>query len=237
MCPALKLVTASVLGLVVFVPPISATAKKPKDPPAPVSCAAVTGGCWGRRVSSRRSTIVPAAGTNVSYCQVNVLYGTSPNRTSTCVWGCRSVPLDGGTRRRGGRVERPHTRHRRRRLLGQPGRERTGECRLRGLGQRHRAHRRQLRARREHRRHLQPAVHQRFHPQRHEAAGAAVKHIAAHVLRQASRPTTTGTAAPPAAARATCWRRNSAANSTASWPTHRRSIGRAFKRRRCGARS
>jgi hypothetical protein len=98
MRPALKLVTASVLGLVVFVPPISATAKKPNDPPAPVSCAALTGGLLGAPgIKSAESHLVAAAGQNVAYCQVNILYGENPDQNINVRVGLPLNSVDGGT--------------------------------------------------------------------------------------------------------------------------------------------
>ena len=87
------------------------------------------------------------------------------------------------------------------------------------------------------RRHVQPAVHQRLHPQRDEAADPFLEGDREDLLRHQSRPTTTGTAARPADGRATCSRRSSRTNSTASSPMRPRSTGRDSRPRRCGARS
>lgn len=98
MRPALKLLTASVLGIVVFVPPICATAKKPTDPPAPVSCAALTAGLLGAPgIKSAESHLVAAAGQNVAYCQVNILYGENPDQNINVRVGLPLNSVDGGT--------------------------------------------------------------------------------------------------------------------------------------------
>ena len=59
----------------------------------PLLCAqlaGVAGGLVGTPgIKSVDATVVPAVGNNVSYCQVNVLYGTSPEQ-NTCASACRS---------------------------------------------------------------------------------------------------------------------------------------------------
>ena len=47
-------------------------------------------------IKSIGATVVPAAGNNVSYCQVNVLYGTSPQQNINVRVGLPLNPLDGG---------------------------------------------------------------------------------------------------------------------------------------------
>ena len=48
-------------------------------------------------MKSVTSTIVAASGSNVSYCQVNVLYGTNPNQNINIRVGLPLNSLDGGT--------------------------------------------------------------------------------------------------------------------------------------------
>jgi hypothetical protein len=75
---------------------------KPFPPPAhPLTCAelaAAEGGLLGAPgVKTVTSTIIPASGANASYCQVNVLYGTSPEQNINVRVGLPLNSLDGGT--------------------------------------------------------------------------------------------------------------------------------------------
>jgi hypothetical protein len=50
-----------------------------------------------RAIKSATSVIVPAAGQDVSYCQVNLLYGTNPNQNINIVVGLPLSRVDGGS--------------------------------------------------------------------------------------------------------------------------------------------
>lgn len=50
-----------------------------------------------RAIKSASSVIVPAAGPDVAYCQVNLLYGTNPNQNINIVVGLPLSRVDGGT--------------------------------------------------------------------------------------------------------------------------------------------
>jgi hypothetical protein len=73
----------------------------PHRPPQPLMCsqlAAAAGGLAGAPgIKSVTSAIVPAAGNNVSYCQVDVLYGTSAQQNINVRVGLPLGPLDGGS--------------------------------------------------------------------------------------------------------------------------------------------
>jgi len=71
-------------------------------PPVPVHCTELAtdpaNGLLGNpAVKTVSSAIIPAAGANVSYCQVNVLYGTNPNQNINIRVGLPLNSLDGGT--------------------------------------------------------------------------------------------------------------------------------------------
>jgi hypothetical protein len=75
---------------------------KHEDPPAPVRCSELAtnpanGLAGNPTVKSVSSLIVPAAGANVSYCQVNVLYGTNPDQNINIRVGLPLNALDGGS--------------------------------------------------------------------------------------------------------------------------------------------
>ena len=114
----------------------------PPRPPQPLMCSQLAGQAGGLvgtpGIKSVASTIVPAAGQNVAYCQVNMLYGdVGDSRTSTSASACRSTRSTAAP----AACRAPGTAGRRASAAaaaGQPGRQRAGECRLRGLGQRHR---------------------------------------------------------------------------------------------------
>jgi hypothetical protein len=72
------------------------------SPPVPVHCAELAtdpaNGLAGNPiVKSATSTIVAASGPNVSYCQVNVLYGINPNQNINIRVGLPLNSLDGGS--------------------------------------------------------------------------------------------------------------------------------------------
>jgi len=95
---SLRLVTVSLLGSAVFAPAMSA-AKKPAPPtPIPVTCAALAGSLTdGPGIKSAESHLVAAAGANVAYCQVNVLYGENPDQNINVRVGLPLNSVDGGT--------------------------------------------------------------------------------------------------------------------------------------------
>ena len=68
---------------------------------APVPCTALAtdpahGLAGNPTVKSANSAVIPAAGANVSYCQVNILYGTNPNQNINIRVGLPLNSLDGG---------------------------------------------------------------------------------------------------------------------------------------------
>lgn len=98
-------VTVALLG---FTAAISAPAgAKDRDhqrhhPPQPVTCAELAtdpaaGLLGARNVKAVTSAVVPAAGANASYCQVDVLYGTSAAQNINVRVGLPLNALDGGT--------------------------------------------------------------------------------------------------------------------------------------------
>ncbi|HKC43528.1 MAG TPA: tannase/feruloyl esterase family alpha/beta hydrolase [Burkholderiales bacterium] len=92
--------TAFVLGFALA--PASSEAKDRREPPHPVTCADLAtdpaNGLVGNPVvKSVNSTMIPAAGANVAYCQVDLLYGTNPNQNINIRVGLPLNSLDGGT--------------------------------------------------------------------------------------------------------------------------------------------
>lgn len=73
----------------------------PHRPPQPLMCSQLAGAAGGLvgapGIKSVASAIVPAAGANVSFCQVDVLYGTSAQQNINVRVGLPLGPLDGGT--------------------------------------------------------------------------------------------------------------------------------------------
>jgi hypothetical protein len=72
----------------------------PAQPAQPLMCSQLAGDAGGLLgtpgIKSVNATVVPAAGNNLSYCQVNVLYGTSPEQNINVRVGLPLGPLDGG---------------------------------------------------------------------------------------------------------------------------------------------
>jgi hypothetical protein len=84
-----------------FAAPVSAD-NKHHTPPPPVSCTELAtdpanGLAGNPSVKSATSQITPAAGANVAFCQVNILYGTNPNQNINIVVGLPLNARDGGT--------------------------------------------------------------------------------------------------------------------------------------------
>ena len=83
-----------------FAAPASANDKK-DSPPPPVSCAELAtdpanGLAGNPDVKSVNSQIIAAAGANVAYCQVNILFGANPNQNINIRVGLPLNALDGG---------------------------------------------------------------------------------------------------------------------------------------------
>ena len=91
--------TAVLLGAAVLVAPASANDKKQSPP---VSCIELTtdpanGLAGNPDVKSVNSQIIPAAGVNLAYCQVNILFGANPNQNINIRVGLPLNARDGGT--------------------------------------------------------------------------------------------------------------------------------------------
>ena len=97
----LRIAVLSLLGSALICPAVS-TAKPPK-PPAPVPVACTSLAAPGSDllatpgVKSATSVITPAAGQNVAYCQVNILYGGNPDQNINVRVGLPLNSVDGGT--------------------------------------------------------------------------------------------------------------------------------------------
>src|SRR5215831_17576761 len=84
-----------------FAAPVCAD-NKHHTPPPPVSCAELATDpandlAGNPSVKSATSQITPAAGANVAFCQVNILFGTNPNQNINIVVGLPLNARDGGT--------------------------------------------------------------------------------------------------------------------------------------------
>ena len=95
---SLRLVTVSLFGSALFAPAVS-VAKPPLPASAPaVACTALGSGLTGEvGIKSAESHLVAAAGQNVAYCQVNILYGENPDQNITIRVGLPLNSVDGGT--------------------------------------------------------------------------------------------------------------------------------------------
>ncbi|MFI4931145.1 MAG: tannase/feruloyl esterase family alpha/beta hydrolase [Burkholderiales bacterium] len=73
----------------------------PPRPPQPLMCSQLAGDAGGLvgtpGIKSVTAAIVPASGSNVSFCQVDVLYGTSAQQNINVRVGLPLGPLDGGS--------------------------------------------------------------------------------------------------------------------------------------------
>ncbi len=102
---SLQYVSLAIASLLLALLPSAPCAAKDKHvdpPPLPVHCAELAtdpanGLAGNPTVKSATSTIVAASGANVSYCQVNVLYGTNPDQNINIRVGLPLNTLDGGT--------------------------------------------------------------------------------------------------------------------------------------------
>jgi len=93
--------TAVALGVALTASQTPAKDKPPKGS-GPVTCSQLAtdpslGLVGNRDIKSVNSVIIPASGQNKSYCQVNVLYGTSPEQNINIRVGLPLNSLDGGT--------------------------------------------------------------------------------------------------------------------------------------------
>jgi hypothetical protein len=98
----LLLLTAAFAGALASVPTAAHDKQRPPHrPPQPLTCSQLAGNAAGLvgtpGIKSVASAIVPAAGNNVSYCQVDVLYGTSPQQNINVRVGLPLNSLDGGS--------------------------------------------------------------------------------------------------------------------------------------------
>ncbi len=94
--------TAGLAGFALLAPAAYAHDNKHGQPPEPVSCTDLAtdpgNGLLGAPgVKSVNSQITPASGPNVSYCQVNILYGTNPDQNINIRVGLPLNSADGGT--------------------------------------------------------------------------------------------------------------------------------------------
>src|SRR5438034_2939694 len=189
-------------------------------------------------VKSASGVIIPPAGANASYCQVNILYGQNPNQNINIRVGLPLSSLDGGT----GGVQGAWNG----RTQGVGGGGCSGtlavtapvNARYVGSGT-DGGHSGAAN-------NCEPAVNLDGTYNVQYIQDWSRNGIKQQILSRkpslkpittGRRCITTGMAARPAAVRATCSRRSSAMSSMASWPTRRRSTGRGFRRRRCGDRS
>ncbi len=96
----LRIAIVSVFGSALICPVISVS-KPPQPAAAPVGCTALaaTGSALLATpgVKSANSQIIAAAGANVAYCQVNILYGMNPDQNINIRVGLPLNSVDGGT--------------------------------------------------------------------------------------------------------------------------------------------
>ncbi len=101
--PTLLCLTAALFGLAALATVPCAARDGDKEPRlVPVSCAELAtdpaNGLLGNpTVKSVSSAVVPASGTNVAFCQVDLLYGTNPHQNINIRVGLPLNALDGGT--------------------------------------------------------------------------------------------------------------------------------------------
>ncbi|HEY8250352.1 MAG TPA: tannase/feruloyl esterase family alpha/beta hydrolase, partial [Burkholderiales bacterium] len=98
---SVPIVSASLAGFALLAPAVHATGKHHRPPAEPVTCVELAtdpdNGLLGAPgVKSVTSLIVPAAGANLAYCQVNILYGTNANQNINIRVGLPLNSLDGG---------------------------------------------------------------------------------------------------------------------------------------------
>jgi hypothetical protein len=88
--------TAALVGLGALAPAMS-TERDRHKPPAPVSCAELASAPTLGSPSLSVSANVALSGSNVAYCQVNLLYSTSPEQNINIRVGLPLNSVDGGT--------------------------------------------------------------------------------------------------------------------------------------------
>jgi hypothetical protein len=94
--------TATLVAFALLAPATHADNRWHRPPPDPVTCSELAtnpdNGLLGAPgVKSVNSQIIPASGPNVSYCQVNILYGVNENQNINIRVGLPLNGLDGGT--------------------------------------------------------------------------------------------------------------------------------------------
>lgn len=94
--------SAALVGFGALLPMTCAANDRHKPPPDPVRCVDLAtdpdNGLLGNPlVKSVKSAIVPASGANVSFCQVDLLYGTNPQQNINIRVGLPLSAIDGGT--------------------------------------------------------------------------------------------------------------------------------------------
>ena len=99
--------TAALLCAALTASPVAAKDKPPQPVGLPIPCSDIAtdpelGLAGNPAVKSITGSVIPASGSNKSYCQVNVLYGTSPEQNINIRVGLPLNSLDGGT---GGAVQ------------------------------------------------------------------------------------------------------------------------------------
>lgn len=92
----------AVLGSALLAAPAAADDRRHFPPPPPVSCGELAtdpdnGLAGNPDVKSATSKIVSAAGANVAFCQVDILFGTNPNQNINIRVGLPLNAMDGGT--------------------------------------------------------------------------------------------------------------------------------------------
>ena len=95
--PSAVLVSGGLLAAL----PAAAHDNKHRPPAQPLLCAQLAGPAGGLvgspGIKAVTAAITPAAGANLAFCQIDVLYGTSPEQNINVRVGLPLGPLDGGT--------------------------------------------------------------------------------------------------------------------------------------------
>jgi Tannase and feruloyl esterase len=98
----LAALAAALLTALGWAPVVTAKDNSPQSSSLPVHCGDLAtnpanGLAGNPAIKSVSSTVIPASGANRAYCQVNVLYGTSPEQNINIRVGLPLNSLDGGT--------------------------------------------------------------------------------------------------------------------------------------------
>lgn len=98
----LAALATALLTALTLAPPAAAEGKWPEPSGLPAHCSdlatdPVHGLAGNPVIKSASGAVIPASGANQSYCQVNVLYGTSPEQNINIRVGLPLNSLDGGT--------------------------------------------------------------------------------------------------------------------------------------------